>query len=128
MKNLSVAKFERLVIILIVLHSIGIGIGLLWSPQWAFKMAGWEEVKPLFFSRQAGAFHIVVAFAYLIEYFRYRSILILLTAKGIAVVFLLGVAAFGESSWVVLLSGIADGLMGLVIFFIHRYVVENESG
>ena len=85
-------------------------------------------MKPLFFSRQAGAFHIVVAFAYLIEYFHYRSILILLTAKGIAVVFLFGIAAFGESSWVVLLSGIADGLMGLVIFFIHRYVVKNESG
>jgi hypothetical protein len=124
LKEPVMVKLERWVIILISLHSFGIGIGLLWSPSWAFRMAGWEEVTPLFFPHQAGAFHIVVACGYLIEYFRYRGILILLTAKGIATVFLLASAALGEHSWVVMLSGIADALMGLVAFFLHRQVVK----
>ena len=112
MKGFSIAKLEPLLIILIALHSIGIGIGLLWSPVWAFKMAGWENVNPLFFPHQAGAFHIVVAFAYLIEYFHYRGILVLL---------------LGEHSWVVLLSGVADALMGIVAFIIHRYAIREKT-
>ena len=125
MKGLSIAKLEPLLIILIALHSIGIGIGLLWSPAWAFKMAGWENVNPLFFPHQAGAFHIVAACAYLIEYFQYRGILVLLMAKVIATIFLFGSFALGEHSWVVLLSGIADALMGIVAFIIHRYAIKK---
>ena len=43
---------------------------------------------PLFFPRQAGAFHFVVAAVYLVEYFRYRGVLLLVMTKSIAVVFL----------------------------------------
>jgi len=126
MKGFSIAKLEPPLIILIALHSVGIGIGLLWAPEWAFKMAGWENVNPLFFPHQAGAFHIVAACAYLIEYFHYRGILVLLMAKVIATIFLFGSFALGEHSWVVLLSGIADGLMGIVAFIVHRYAIREK--
>ncbi len=114
------ARIERYIIILIALHSFAIGIVLLWAPPWGFQLAGWENVEPLFFPRQAGIFHIVLATGYLVEHFRYRGVLLLLTAKAIATVFLLSITIMGESGWVVLFSGIADALMGIVVYVIHR--------
>ena len=124
MKDLITARLERWLIVLIALHSFGIGIALLWAPSWGFEIGGWSEVKPLFFARQSGAFHIVVATGYLIEYFRYRGVLLLLAAKAIATVFLLGATITGEP-WVVPFSGLADAAMGLVIFLVHRKIVRD---
>ena len=125
LKNFGLERIERWIIILIALHSFGFGIALLWAPSWGLKFAGWENVQPLFFTHQGGAFHIVLAIGYLIEHYRYRGILLLLTAKTIATIFLLGSWAMGESAWVVPFSGVADGLMGLVAFLIHRQVVKS---
>jgi hypothetical protein len=115
-------KVERYIIILVALHSFAIGILLLWSPPWGFQLSGWDTVEPLFFPRQSGAFHIALAAGYLIEHFRYRGILLLLTAKVIATVFLFGSVIMGEHGWVVLFSGIADILMGIVVYLIHSQV------
>ena len=120
-------KLERLLIILVALHSFAFGFVLLWAPPWGFKMGGWENVEPLFFARQGGVFHIVVACGYLMEHFRYRGILLLVTAKAIATVFLLANFALGEHAWVVPLSGVADGMMGLVVYLIHRRVLKNNA-
>ena len=127
LKNFGIEKIEKWIIILISLHSFGFGIALLWAPAWGLKFAGWENVQPLFFAHQGGAFHIVVAVAYLIEYYRYRGILVLLTAKSIATLFLFGSALLGEHAWVVPFSGAVDFLMGLVAFLIHRQVVRAAA-
>jgi hypothetical protein len=127
MKEHWIVKLDRLVIILVALHSFGFGIALLWAPAWGFKFGGWDEVSPLFFARQSGIFHIVVATGYLIEYYRYNGILLLLTAKGLATVFLLASALTGEHAWVVPFSGVADAMMGIVVFLIHRHVVKLRN-
>ena len=121
-------KLERWIIVLIALHSFAFGLVLLWAPSWAFQLAGWDDVEPLFFPRQGGVFHIVVGTGYLIEHFRYRGILLLLTAKTVATVFLLGTAAIGDSAWVVPFSGVADALMGIVAYLVHRRVSGVSVG
>ena len=67
---------------------------------------------PLFFPRQAGAFHFVVAGVYLVEYFVYRGVLMLVMTKSIAVVFLGIVTLLCPVPWVVPLSGVGDAPHG----------------
>ena len=42
--------------VLIALHTYGIGVGLLVVPEWALRFGGWETIPPLFFPRQAACF------------------------------------------------------------------------
>jgi hypothetical protein len=113
-------RLERWLIVLIALHSYAVGVFLLFLTRWGVAFGGWDNVSTLFFPRQAGVFHLVVATGYLIEYFRYRGIVLMVTAKLTAVVFLFGMMAVGESSWAVPLSAVGDGLMGVAVLWIHR--------
>lgn len=113
---------ERVLIILISLHSIIVGIMLLFFSEWAVRFAGWAGAEPVFFIRQAGAFHFVLASGYLVEYFRHRSISLLLIAKTTAFVFLIGGSLLAASPWAVWFSGLADGAMALTAFLVHRAV------
>jgi hypothetical protein len=122
-----VRRLERALVVLIALHSVAVGVGLLFLTEFGARIGGFGVVSPLFFPRQAGAFHFVAASAYLIEYFRYRGIHILLTTKSIAVVFLGVMTALGGMPWIVPFSGVADGLMGLLAFFIHRATLREAA-
>ena len=64
-------------------------------------------------------FHFVVAFGYLYEYFRYRSIGLLLFAKTVAVVFLTLAFLVGQRAWLVPVSALGDAAMGLLIWQVH---------
>jgi hypothetical protein len=81
---------ERILIFLISLHSFIVGIMLLFAADWAVRFAGWPGADPIFFIWQAGAFHFVLATGYLVEYSRSQTISLLLIAKSIAFVFLIG--------------------------------------
>lgn len=114
------ARFERPFVAAVVLHSAAIGVALLFFTEPGLLLGGYADVRPLFFPRQAGAFHLVVAAAYAIEYVRYRGLWILLTAKTIAVVFLLGMLAAGPQPWVVPMSAAGDAAMGLAALLLQR--------
>ena len=113
---------ERILIILIALHSVIVGIMLLVFPEWAVKFAGWSGADPIFFIRQAGAFHFVLAAGYLVEYSRTQTITLLLIAKTTAFVFLVGGSVLSDTPWSVWFSGFADGAMALTAFLVHRAV------
>ena len=116
---------ERTLIILIALHSIIVGVMLLFFPEWAVQFAGWSGADPIFFIRQAGVFHFVLAAGYLVEYSRTQTITLLLIAKTTAFVFLVGGSVLGDTPWSVWFSGVADGAMALVAFLVHRGVKAN---
>ncbi len=119
--NLDYCRLEKWLIVLIAIHSFVIGLFLLFLTRWGAAFGGWPEVMPLFFARQAGIFHVVVASGYLIEYFRHGSVTFLLVAKILAVAFLTGVLVFDPSTpWVVGLSALGDGAMALVVYLVHR--------
>jgi hypothetical protein len=111
---------EAVYVVLIALHSYCVGGFLLFATRWGAEFGGWGGVEPLFFARQAGIFHFVVATGYLIEYFRDRRITLMLTAKSIAVVFLTSMALVDGGPWAVPLSAAADGVMALIAWWLHR--------
>ncbi len=118
---------ERLLIFLIALHSCIVGAMFLAAPDWTMKFAGWQSISPPFFAYQAGIFHFVLAVAYLLEYHRYRGVSILIAAKTIAFFFLITATIIDPIPWAVWTSGILDGLMAVVVWWVHRNVVRGEE-
>ena len=121
------AKLERWVVVLIALHSLVVGLVLIFAAGPIYRWAGWPEITPMFFPRQGGAFHLVLAIGYLLEFFRHGTVQLLVTAKTIAAVFLLGSFVAGESAWAVPGCGIADGAMGIVAWYLHRRVQRQPT-
>ena len=113
-------RFERALVVLVALHSFVVGLFLVLVPEWGARFGGFGAVSPLFFARQAGAFHFVAATAYLVEYFRYRGVLLLVITKSVAVAFLLMTSVLDTVPWVVPLSGVADGFMALAVVLLRR--------
>ena len=117
--------YERVLIFLIALHSIIVGIMLLFFAEWAIIFAGWSGADPIFFIWQAGIFHFVLATGYLVEYSRTQTISLLLIAKTTAFVFLIGGSLLAETPWSVWFSGLADGAMALTAYLVHRAVAKT---
>lgn len=117
---MALSRLERALVVLIALHSVVVGLFLSFATDWGARFGGFPSPVPLFFPRQAGAFHFVVAGVYLVEYFRYRGVLLLVMTKAIAVVFLGLTTATSVVPWVVPLSGLADAAMGLVVLLLRR--------
>jgi hypothetical protein len=124
----SAERLERLAVHLVVLHSVAVGLGLIFLTRWGAALGGWPEVTPLFFARQAGIFHFVVVAGYLLEYHRSGGVTFLLTTKSIAVVFLLTMTALDGGPWLVPASAAADGLMGAGVWFLHRRTRAGRAG
>jgi hypothetical protein len=114
------AATEWLLVVLIALHSVAVGLVLTFATGWGARLGGFPDPVPLFFPRQAGAFHFVVAGVYLIEYFAYRGVGLLVATKSIAVVFLFVTVAVDPVPWVVPFSGAGDLLMGLAVVLLRR--------
>lgn len=119
---------EKILLFLISLHSVIVGMMLMFAAEWAVQFAGWEGADPIFFIWQAGAFHFVLAAGYLVEYRRTKTIQLLLIAKTTAFVFLLGGSLLYPTPWSVWFSGFADGAMALTAFLVHRAVARNSTG
>jgi hypothetical protein len=112
---------ERALVVLIAAHSVAVGLFLTFATEWGARFGGFGGVTPLFFPRQAGAFHFVVAAVYVVEYFRYRGVLLLVMTKAAAVVFLgFTVLLVRDSPWVVPLSAAGDAAMGLAVVGLRR--------
>jgi hypothetical protein len=119
----SLVSLERWLVLLIAAHSVMVGLMLVLAPAWSIRFAGWAGAEPLFFARQAGAFHLVVAIGYVIEHLRSGGITLLVCTKTIAFVFLIGAVLMGEEAWSVPFSGVADGAMGALVWAVHRRAV-----
>lgn len=120
------ARVEAWLVTLIALHSYGVGAALVFLPEFGARLGGWDQVTPLFFMRQAGVFHFLVATVYLVEWRRFRTVSFLVLAKCTAVLFLGTLWLLDGEPWVVPVSGLADGLMALVVVATHRWAASDR--
>ena len=127
-REVLVRKLEWWLVVLIALHTYGIGVTLLALPEWSLRIGGWETIPPLFFPRQAGVFHLVLGTGYLFEYLRLRSVSLLLVAKACAFVFLIGATLVATVPWFVTFAGVVDGLMGLTVLVAHLELDRVTTG
>jgi hypothetical protein len=121
-RRLDWALLERVFVVLVALHTFAVGAGLFFVSEWALRFGGWQVIPPLFFPRQAGIFHFILAIAYLEEHRRWGGVSLIVLAKSFAVVFLVGAALFANVPWFVPVAGVGDGLMALVAWLLHRQV------
>ena len=118
---------ELWLVVLISVHSLAVGVFLVFFPDWSAAFGGWGEVEHRFFARQGGVFHLVVAGGYLHEYLRYRGIALLLLAKSMAVAFLVVMTVINvDGAWATPVSALSDGAMLLAVVIVHRWV-RKES-
>ncbi len=122
------SRIEAALVVLIAAHSAAIGVAAIVATSWGLRFGGFEGATPMFFPRQVGVFHLVVACAYLIEWWRYRGIAILVTTKSIAVVFLGTVILFEALPWIVPFSALGDALMGAAVLIVHRQAASEPRG
>jgi len=120
-------RHERLLIAFVALHSAVVGLLFILAPGLAAQLGGWERIDPAFFGRQAGAFHIVLAAGYLMEFARYRGVRLIVIAKSFAFVFLLAHTVLDPLPWAVPVSGVIDGLMALAVWWVHRQAKPSPS-
>lgn len=112
---------------LVALHSLGVAVALLAFTEPAVRLGGFPGADPPFFARQVGVFHLVVALVYLFEYARERSVVLLVTIKTVAVVFLAANLLLDELPWSVLLSALGDGAMALGVALLARRAAREET-
>lgn len=120
-------RLQGLALIAVALHSYAVGAMLMLAPAWTLRFAGWSEAGDLFFPRQSGAFHVVVATAYLWEWLRHRTVNLVLMTKTVAVLFLLVLNPW-RSAWSVPFSGVFDGLMLLGVAALHLLARREARG
>ncbi|MBU1938018.1 hypothetical protein KKG05_11515 [bacterium] len=120
-----------LILFLIAIHSFLVGIGLIIRPGTLMLLFGFNPGYERFFPTQGGVFHIVMAIGYTMAALRindYRCLIIFsIIVKSIAAVYLFIYYALVDSIWIVLVSGIGDGLMALAILFALLSFVRYEK-
>ena len=123
-------KYLKVFLWLVALHSFCVGMGLILIPLAYYDMFGFGNYQGDFFKIQAGVFHLVMVTAYILGAYdpvKYRVLIIFaILAKFTATLFLLGYSLFIDMIWTVLVSGIADALMGLILLGLYRKL-DNKN-
>jgi hypothetical protein len=117
-------KYLSIFLWLIGVHSFAVGIGLIFIPPSFLSNFGFVNYTESFFQAQGGVFHIAMSIAYVIAGRNVvnssQLIRFIVIVKFLAFVFLMLYFFFILNSWIILLSGIADGLMGVVVLTLHK--------
>jgi len=125
-------KYLRIFLWLIALHSFTVAVFLIFLNEEGIRYFGFTGGNP-FFQVQGGVFHIVMCVAYILAAADLASgrklIIFIIWAKTIALVYLLVYYFFIDGITMVLVSGLADGIMALIIFLLWKnYKAEVRYG
>jgi hypothetical protein len=117
-------KYLSYFLFLIGIHSITVGIGLIFLSPSSLEIFGFNNYKESFFQAQAGVFHFAMSIAYIMAGLdvlkSVRLIHFIIAVKLLALTFLLIYYFQVMSSWLILISGIGDGLMGLIVLLLFQ--------
>ncbi len=119
------------VLFLIAIHSFLVGVGLIIRPAMLMKLLGFGLCYERFFPTQGGVFHIAMAIGYTmaaLKVDKYRCLIhFSIIVKSVAALYLFIYYFIMNSLWIILVSGIGDGLMALVIFLSLLFYVRSDG-
>jgi len=120
-----------LLLILVAIHSFCVGVGLIIRPAELMQLFGFGTCYERFFPTQGGVFHIVMVVAYLmaaINVDEHHSLIIFsIIVKIMATVFLFIYFIAVEQIWLVLASGLSDGIMGIAIYVALLLYLKSQK-
>jgi hypothetical protein len=110
-----------MILYVIALHSFAVGLGLVIQIPGIMAWLGFGNCHEHFFPAQGGVFHIVMAIGYTMaarDPFKYKCLITFtIIVKALATVFLISYFFLFEMIWMVFVSGVIDGLMGIAVFW-----------
>lgn len=119
-------------LVLIGIHSLAVGIGLLIIPLSLLNDFGFDNYTESFFQAQGGVFHIAMSIAYFMAGLNSkksnRLITFIIIVKLIAFIFLISYFLFVSDILLILFSAIGDGLMGLILLLLFRLSNQKIPG
>jgi hypothetical protein len=124
-------KLLSTVLGLVAIHSLVMGLTLIAQPAVLMAFAGFRPDYERFFPAQGGVFHLLMFVVYLMgatnteKY--YYFIVFSIFVKAVATFFLTIYCFAAEFKWIVFLSGIADCVMGLMIFLAFQYYLRSKK-
>jgi hypothetical protein len=124
-------KLLSTVLVLVAIHSLVMGLTLIAQPAVLMEFAGFSPDCEHFFPAQGGVFHLLMFVVYLmgathIEKYHY-FIVFSIFVKAVATFFLTIFCFTVEFKWIVFSSGIADCVMGLMIFWAFQYYLRSKK-
>lgn len=124
-------KLLSTVLGLVAIHSLVMGLTLIAQPAVLMEFAGFSPDCEHFFPAQGGVFHLLMFVVYLmgathIEKYHY-FIVFSIFVKAVATFFLTIFSFTVEFKWIVFSSGIADCVMGLMIFWAFQYYLRSKK-
>lgn len=124
-------KLLSAVLVLVAIHSLAFGLTLIAQPAVLMKFAGFNPDCDHFFPTQGGIFHLLMFVVYLmgathIEKY-HHFIVFSIFVKAVATFFLMIYCFAAEFKWVIFLSGIGDGSMGLMIFLAFQHYLRSKK-
>ena len=126
----NASKRLTLLFWLIALHSFLVGWLLILHPAGLIDILGFKPIDNDFFPVQGGVFHVLMSILYLAVARRregYRWIInFSILVKSGALVFLLSYYFFMEPIFMVLISGIVDGIMAGMIVAVYHSCRQQE--
>ncbi len=116
---------------LVALHSFAVGIGLLVQPSILFNTFSFPQHYGYFFPAQGGVFHLIMAVAYAtaaVDSWKfYYFIPFAVFVKSAATLFLFTYYFLFEQSWIILLSGLGDGLMMVLLLICWKAYTKSQG-
>jgi len=124
-------KFLSTVLWLVAVHSIAMGLALITQPDVLMEWSGFRSEYGRFFPSQGGVFHLLMAVAYIMGAVNSNKYIYLIVfsiiVKAVATTFLLVYCFIIEFKWIILISGIGDGVMGVMIFVALEYYLYFQT-
>jgi hypothetical protein len=123
-------QYLSLLLYLVSLHSLSVGIGLIFLPLSYLSFFGFEQVCEKFFPVQGGVFHVVMSIAYFLagrDPVKNHSLVIFsIIVKLLATLFLFIYYLTVKTNWMILMSGCGDGLMCISIYYMYQQnIIKN---